>query len=931
MTNDSALKPFPGVEHELDRLAAEVVDFKVWEEQYLRGRAAGVHLPGLVSLRPPGSTGDSAQFHGPKDQNVQLKTIDNPDPTASVGFVGSAALVECNQSLIEGVLVLPIRDAEAFGIAADSVRVFRWEPAPQGFSLVARSRAGNGFAVAELNTPGIYVAVGLPRDPVASRLIKLGWILSDLAPSTKPGLPGAVMREVGATLAKELEPIIQSRESVLALPEPDAPNPDLPDYAKGDTRVDRARIIETLGRETRLPEYQILSNRSATQLVSDRWRFVGPDNIAGASSFVLVHPSEPDQIFTWSPDGGVWRLTGASGYPASFWEPLTDSLPLQRTQAFAAARSDYRVLYAQMGDERIYRSTNAGGTWTAMSERVVGVASRILVDPRMAARVYVASANGLWRSDDGASSWVTGSPLLAGDVTDLTIDPADFDIVYATVRTNGLWKSSHRGEAGSWTRILAWDPAAIYWTDSSRPVTAMRVALGASGPASARRVVVKFGQQVLYNSTGGVGEWRSLGMVGGPWREGSMNGDDVGQGDFAHCLAVDPFDQDRILVGQDRLYKRRIGAAGDWEVAARYYAPLEESHPDYHGIAFDADQAGVVYVANDGGVYRSPDHGDTWSYLGGGLDTLQVWFQTGISAGTTLCGAYHHGLIGAVRATDPAWQPLGGGAWEFTSAVADEQIGGIFYVFNSQDAASRLSRARLLRTAGSTSGSLELDVIFGGFSTNAVAIDPRPDSRAMLAGGQNGLFRTTNRSTSPGTAPTWITERLALDAGDGIVSIAYAARPSGPATAYVLTTRSVVYRNTDVDAGGVWERRGQWVGADARQLAVNIADPRRIYIVAWEGGLARSEDSGGTFRPVAPGSFAFPPGTHYSAVLTHPDAARALLLATTFGIYISRDEGGTWRQFGVGLPNVQVVFAFVYGREIYAATHGRGLWRHSLR
>jgi hypothetical protein len=932
MSSQPNQNTFPRVILEVEQIQADQFDPETWNRAVLERRSIGTHVPGYGPPPLPSGKPDEPRFSGRDTKGVVVKETAIPDPGASVGFAGPAIVVESQSALIDGHLFVPVEGAEKKGIAKDSIRVFRWVPDRQEFEIVVRSGLVRGaWACAEINIPGIYVPIGLPRDPIASRLLKVGWTLSDLTHTSQGDTLGILLKEVGTALFNGLEPLVQGRDRISALPAPGAPNSDLPDYQRGDARVDPPIVLGVLGRGASPPEYQILANPSTIHRVQDLWEFVAPRNIAGMSLSVVIDPSQPEEIYTCSADGGVWRLGGASGHPYNSWEPITDALPLQRTQAFAVAPTDGRVLYVQMQDGVLYRSTNYGVNWSVANRDNFGVASRILVDPSNADRVYLATRGGLWRSDDGGRTWAMGGPLVSGDATDFAIDSTDFDVIYVAIRGVGLLRSRNRGQLGTWTTIIRWDPMRAYWTDPAQRTTAIRLSLGVSGPPSARRIAAKFGQEVFYNTSGGDGMWTSLGMVGGPQPQHGA-GYYFGQGDWAHCIAIDPFDESLILAGQDMLYRRRADSGAGWQVAVPYYTPLEDGHPDYHGITFDATLEGVVYVANDGGVYRSDDHGATWRYLGDGLNTLQVWFHTGIPGGALFCGAYHYGMIGSARPDVAGWQVLGGGAWEFSSAVADVQRPGTFYVFDIQNSASGIARATLSRAAGGASVTLELEVGWATFNTTAVAMDPRPSVPTMLAGGRADLFRARDRIAYTGRTPTWTAESIALDPGDSVASIAYSTPRSGDTpVVYVVTARAVVYRNRNVDGGGVWERRGQWIGADPRDIAVNSYDPHRIYIAAWNAGLARSEDGGTSFSVMArSGSAPFFVGTNYSDILTHPNSARTLIAATNFGIYISTDEGATWRRYGAGLPNVQVVHCFVDGPYVYAATHGRGLWRHSL-
>lgn len=931
-----------GLEDEAERIRAHALDPKLWTAAHTVRRWLGTHVPGDRPPDPPADRQGQPQILG-AGPNVRVSPVGNPDPRASLGFAGPAALVVSAESLFEGDLFLPIEGAEEKGIAVDTVRVFHWRTDSRSFALVDRSGASEGlWAWARIAVPGVYVPIGLPRDPMISRLLKILVVLSDLTADAPSEVATRLHREIGALLLRSVPSLITGRDQIPQYPRPGGPNQDLPDFLSGDARIDPQIALEVIARGGLPPEAQVLVDPSPLRPVQSHWEFVGPHNIAGQSLGVVEDPSDPETIYTWSPHGGVWRLVGASRHPETTWECLTDDLPTQNVQAFAVAPSDNLILYVQTTDGVFYRSDDAGFRWTRVNAGV-GLAHRIVVDPRWADRVLVATTDGLWRSRDGLRVW-DGGPLYRGDATDLVIDPVDPDVTYLAVRDGGVLRSTRGGDSESWLTVLRWDPRRAYWSDPAKPVKLIRIAVGRSGDPSRRRIAVMLGQEVYYNESGGTGPWEPLGQVGGVQTAHPM-GHDSGQGGFSHCLGLDPFDERVVFAGLDMLYRYRVDEGGNifrrrsWAVAVPYrpddniFRRARQSHPDYHGIAFSPAGSGVMYVANDGGVYRSGDHGVTWRSLARGLHTLEHWFICGTAGGPLLTGAYHHGLIASRDLTSRDWQFVSGGAFEFASAFPDPTIPGRFYVCDVQSPTSGLALATVTRRVRSTEVDYTMNTGWRRPPINAVAVDPRPESRSLFAGGGDSVFRTRARDEA---TPTWTRQDVAIGDGDAVAYIAYSALSDAqPPYVYVLTRSGVVHRATALapDDAGIerWDRRGSW-GGDMRQIVVNPFDPERIYVVSYTQGVAMSDDGGRTFTSIAmPGVAPFSPSSpSYSSLLPHPSSPATLLLCTTLGVFYTEDEGAAWRQYGVGLPTVHVVVAFRDGPYVYAATFGRGLWRRRL-
>src|SRR6201994_2686499 len=150
------------------------------------------------------------------------------------------------------------------------------------------------------------------------------------------------------------------------------------------------------------------------------WRDVGP--MRGGRTFgVAGHADQPDTYYSGSVGGGIWK-TENSGRT---WFPISDKgISIGSIGAVAVAPSNPNVVYAGTGEPDIrsqhsygigmYKSTDAGKTWTHIGLEATRQIGRVVVDPRDANRVYVAAlghvydANpdrGLYRSTDGGATW----------------------------------------------------------------------------------------------------------------------------------------------------------------------------------------------------------------------------------------------------------------------------------------------------------------------------------------------------------------------------------------------------------------------------------------------------------------------------------------------------------------------------------------------
>src|SRR4029079_19007040 len=150
-----------------------------------------------------------------------------------------------------------------------------------------------------------------------------------------------------------------------------------------------------------------------------RWRNIGPLR-AGRTKSAAGHPSQPYTFYIGGCNGGVWKTTDAG----RTWTPIFDSQPTGSIGSLVVAPSDPNVLYVGSGEglgrpdlsvgDGVYKSMDAGKTWTHLGLRDGQQIPNIAVDPGNANRLFVAVAGhpygpnkerGIFRSTDGGQSF----------------------------------------------------------------------------------------------------------------------------------------------------------------------------------------------------------------------------------------------------------------------------------------------------------------------------------------------------------------------------------------------------------------------------------------------------------------------------------------------------------------------------------------------
>jgi hypothetical protein len=189
----------------------------------------------------------------------------------------------------------------------------------------------------------------------------------------------------------------------------------------------------------------------------------------------------------------------------------------------------------------------------------------------------------------------------------------------------------------------------------------------------------------------------------------------------------------------------------------------------------------------------------------------------------------------------------------------------------------------------------------------------------VLAAAADGLIRST---TDPMTAnPTWVTMAGFSSPGDDVVAITIA--PSQPERAYAATAGGRVFACVDASIPTAWTAVTAPPAGGLVALAVAAEDPSVLF-AATQTAVYRSVNGGGTWTAAnGTGTTALPPGSSLHSVVAGPGA---LYAGAAAGVFTSPDRGDHWFDFSMGLPNVELKELMWTEGDLFAITHGRGVW-----
>ena len=278
----------------------------------------------------------------------------------------------------------------------------------------------------------------------------------------------------------------------------------------------------------------------------------------------------------------------------------------------------------------------------------------VAVDPHHPSRVYCGTwGHGLWRSDDAGRIWQpVGQGISHAEITAVAVSPADRGVVYAGTEPSAVFRSDDGGETWNELPGLQMLPSASTWSFPPRPHT-HHVRWIEPDAVVAGRVFVAIEAGALIRTLDGGRTWLDR-VRGGPYDthtaathrlapgrvysaagDGYFESDDAGDHwtprvdglwhRYVVGIAVDPADPDTTIVsaadGPCVAYRSGNAEAHVYrKTTPRPWGPAMEGLPDARGttvsrFATHPDERGVVYAANNRGVYRSADAGRAWKAL----------------------------------------------------------------------------------------------------------------------------------------------------------------------------------------------------------------------------------------------------------------------------------------------------------------------------
>jgi len=690
-------------------------------------------------------------------------------------------------------------------------------------------------------------------------------------------------------------------------------------------------------------------------LTSLSWRLIGPLR-GGRALAVTGVPGQPDHYYFGAVDGGVWESTNAG----RTWNPIFDSQDVASIGAIAVAPSDVKTIYVGSGEadmrsdiaygNGMYKSTDAGKTWTHIGLDDTRQIGAVAIDPRDANVVYVAALGhqygpnaerGVFKTTDGGKTW---SRVLYKDedtgAISLAMDPQHPDTLYAALWQtrrppwntyppsngpgSGLYKTTDGGK--TWSQLTSGLPA---------KVGRIGLAIAPSNPARVYAQVdtsANLEQGGVYRSDDGGATWTH--EAGGAaqrriWQRGwyfsgitvdtknpdvvyvmdtaTYRSDDGGKtfnaikgspgGDDYHTLWINPDDPTHMILGSDQGVVVSVDRANSW---SSWYNQATAQF--YHVIADDRFPYWVYGAQQDSGAMAVPSQSIHQNI------TFMDWrpIDVGGESGTIAPDPNHPGKL--FGGNDATYEDLATG-WEQSidavTAYPDNiwrQTWTLPLVVSPVDRTLYTSRQQIFRSrdAGKSWTIISPDLTGPASEDHPANLDP------VTLADNSGLPR---RGVVYALAPSaFDASTLWAGTDDGRVWI---TRDGGTHWNNVTPPQLQAWSKVGIIDASHLDRNTAYIAVDRHRV-----EDYRPYIY-------RTTDGGAHWSAIANG---IPDGSFVNVVRADTHVRGLLYAGTERGMYVSFDDGEHWQSLQRNLPVSSVRDIDVHAGDLVIGTHGRSMW-----
>jgi len=691
-------------------------------------------------------------------------------------------------------------------------------------------------------------------------------------------------------------------------------------------------------------------------LDSQTWRFVGPWR-GGRVTTVAGVPSDPLLYYMGAAGGGVWKTTNGG----LNWQNISDDdFGVGTIGAVAVSASDPNVLYVGTGEapirgvttshgDGVYKSTDAGASWTHIGLETSGQISRIRIHPGDPDTAWVAVQGQIWgeniergifKTTDGGATWrhvlAVSGETGAGE---LAIDPSNPRILYAAMWQNGrtpwyvksggseggIFKSTDGGE--TWNKLAGGLPDIV---------GKIGVDVVASQPSRIYAIVeAQEGEGGLYRSDNYGQSWTLLSedrlIQSRAW--------------YYNRVTADPSDPDTVYV-MNVTYMKSTDGGKTFEMVRSL------PHSDHHDLWIHPTDSNTMINANDGGATISFDGGNSWSPIDNQPTAQFYRLSTDNQVPYRLYAGQQDNTTVAMlsrsytgRLSDADFFAVGGG--ESAHIAFDPDNPRYVYATTINSTLTEFDtvtkRRRPIKPYPEYVFGRSAKDIYYRTNWNAPvaanAVDP-----TIIYYGTHKLIRTDDRGVSwteispdltrndksrqgPGGGPI-TNESVGAEYYNTIFYIK--PSPHDKDTIWVGSDDGLVHVTRD--EGKSWQNVTPKGAPEGQINAIDVsphdAGTAYVALAAFKMNdlrpyIYKTTDYGARWKRIDKDL----PRDNFIRVVREDPVRKGLLFAGgEGGMYVSFDDGDSWQSLDLNLPPVPITDLKIRQGDLVAATQGRGFW-----
>jgi photosystem II stability/assembly factor-like uncharacterized protein len=689
------------------------------------------------------------------------------------------------------------------------------------------------------------------------------------------------------------------------------------------------------------------------------WRMIGPFR-GGRTRAVAGVPGQPNVFYIGAVNGGVWK----SDDYGRIWTPIFDQAPTQSVGAIALAPSDPNIIYVASGEglrrpdlsvgNGIYKSTDAGKTWTHLGLRDGQQIPALAVDPRDPNKLFAAvlghpygpnEERGIFRSSDGGNTW---QKVLYKDEntggSDIEMDASNPDVLYASLweMREGPWEDNNQFQGTGGGLFKSTDGGSTWHALTKglpNNLTQINVAIAASLPSRVYATVATT-EHGAYGSGAGLGVYRSD-DAGESWHAATTDPRPamrIGGGDLS-IPRVDPKNPD-VVYSVSIVVVRSTDGGKTWTSIRG--APGGD---DYQNLWINPNDPNILLVVSDQGAIVTVNDGQTWSswynqptaqlYHVATTNTFPYRVCSGQQESGSVC-ILSRGNDGEITFRD--WHPVA--TIEYGYVAPDPLDPDIVY------GGGRSEVSKYHWSTGQVQNVTPIPVRDAKYRTDRTEptlfspIDPH-----ILYFASNLLFKTTDGGE------TWQTISPDLTRENPGVPPSVAAMAANNPEAG--KQRGVIYALAPSfhDVNTLWAGTDDgliWITRDGGKNWNNITPPEltawskvtqieashfddqsayasvsRFRIDDLHPYIYRTHDAGKTWKLI---SSALPADAPADTVREDPVRKGLLFAGTETSVWVSFDDGDHWQSLQLNLPHTSMRDFAIHENDLVVATHGRSFW-----